>query len=65
VAKIQLADEIPQEEISEITIVAEENQNIIFLLVSKAEERHILNGRPKGLNGHHFGLQRRRGKDEA
>jgi hypothetical protein len=64
-AMIQLADEIPQEQIREIRIVAEENQNIIFLQVTKADERHILNGRPKGHNGHHFALQSRRAKDES
>jgi hypothetical protein len=62
---IQLADEIPQEQIREIRIVAEDNQNIIFLLVTKADERHILNGRSKGLNGHHFALQRRKAKSES
>jgi hypothetical protein len=60
---IQLADEIPQQQIRDIRIVAEENQNIIFLLVTKAEERSTLNGRGHGLNGPHFALQRR-AKDE-
>jgi len=64
-AMIQLADEIPQEQIREIRIVAEENQNIIFLLVTKADERGILNGCPKGLNGPHFASPRRRAKDEC
>jgi len=60
---IRLADDIPQEQIRDIRIVAEENQNIIFLLVTKGDERNTLNGCPKGLNGHHFALQKRRAKD--
>jgi hypothetical protein len=62
---IQLADDIPQKWIREIRIVAEEHQNIIFLLLTKADERSILNGCPKGLNGPHFALQRRRAKDKS
>jgi extracellular factor (EF) 3-hydroxypalmitic acid methyl ester biosynthesis protein len=60
---IQLADEIPQEQIRDIRIVAEENQNIIFLLVTKSDERSTLNGCGKGLNGPHFGLQKGRAKE--
>jgi hypothetical protein len=62
---IQLADEIPQEQIRDIRIVAEENQNIIFLLVTKVDERSTLNGCEKGRNGPHFGLQKRRAKDRS
>ena len=62
---IQLAADIPQEWIREIRIVAEEQQNIIFLQVTKADERSILNGCPKGLKGPHFALQRRRPKDRS
>jgi hypothetical protein len=56
---IQLADDIPQEQIRDIRIVAEENQNIIFLLVTRADEKSTLNGCPKGLMGPHFALQKR------
>ena len=59
---IQLADQIPQAAIRDIRIVAEENQNVIFLLVSKANERTTLNGRHKGLNGPNFALQKHKGK---
>jgi hypothetical protein len=54
---VQLTDEIPQAAIRDIHIVAEENQNVIFLLVTKAHERNTLNGRHKGLNGPHFALR--------
>jgi hypothetical protein len=64
-AMIQLADDIPQEQIREIRIVAEENQNIIFLLVTKADETNILNRSHKELNRPHFALQRRRGKGQS
>jgi hypothetical protein len=64
-AMLQLAADIPQEQIREIRIVAEENQNIIFLQVTKADERSILSGCPKGLSGPHFGLPRRRAKHES
>jgi hypothetical protein len=57
---IQLPDDIPQEWIREIRIVAEEQQNIIFLLLTKADERGISTSCPKGLNGPHFHLRRRR-----
>jgi hypothetical protein len=60
---IQLADQIPQAAIRDIRIVAEENQNIIFLQVTKADERTTLNGCHKGLKGPHFGLQKRKTKD--
>jgi extracellular factor (EF) 3-hydroxypalmitic acid methyl ester biosynthesis protein len=62
---IRLADDIPQKWIREVRIVAEEQQNIIFLLLTKADERSISNGCPKGLNGPHFALQRRRAKDRS
>jgi extracellular factor (EF) 3-hydroxypalmitic acid methyl ester biosynthesis protein len=55
---IQLADDIPQEQIGDIRIVAEENQNIIFLLVTKADERSTRNGCRTGLNRPHFALQK-------
>jgi hypothetical protein len=64
-AMIQLAADIPQEQIREIRIVAEENQNIIFLLVTKADEGGILNGCHKGLKVPHFALQRRGAKAES
>ncbi len=64
-AMIQLADDIPQEQIREIRIVAEENQNIIFLLVTKADERSIVHGCHEGRNGPQFALQRRRTQAES
>jgi hypothetical protein len=60
---IQLVDQIPQAAIRDIRIVAEENQNVIFLLLTKAADRSTLNGCHKGLSGPHFALQRRRAKD--
>ncbi len=60
---IQLTDQIPQAAIRDIHIVAEENQNVIFLLLTKAEERSTLNGRRQGLSGPHFAMQRHRAKD--
>ena len=60
---IRLADDIPQQQIRDIRIVAEENQNIIFLLVTKADERSILNGCRNGRNGPHFALQERSAKE--
>ena len=59
---IQLADQIPQAAIRDIHIVAEENQNVIFLLVTKASERTTLNGCHTGLNGPHFAPQKHKGK---
>ncbi len=53
-AMLQLADDIPQEQIREIRIVAEENQNIIFLLVTKGDDASIVNGCHKGLNAPHI-----------
>jgi hypothetical protein len=64
-AMLQLADEIPQEGIREIRIVAEENQNIIFLLVTRADERSILKGRPQWLKGPHFTSQRRWARERS
>jgi hypothetical protein len=60
---IQLADHIPQAAIRDIHIVAEENQNVIFLLLTKANERTTLHGSHKGVNSHHFALQKHRTKD--
>src|SRR5262249_8660423 len=60
---IRLADDSPQQEILDIRIVAEENQNIIFLLVTKADERGILNGCRNRRSGPHFALQRLRAND--
>jgi extracellular factor (EF) 3-hydroxypalmitic acid methyl ester biosynthesis protein len=62
---IQLADDIPQEQIRDIRVVAEDNQNIIFLLVTKADERSTTNGCRQELNGPHFDLQKRRAKDRS
>ena len=62
---IQLVDEIPQDQIRDIRIVAEENQNVIFLLVTRADERHTLNGCHKGFSGPHFAMQRHRAKHRA
>ena len=59
---IQLADQIPQAAIRDIHIVAEENQNVIFLLVTKANERTTLNGCHRGLNGPHFAPQKHKAK---
>ncbi|HMF15757.1 MAG TPA: class I SAM-dependent methyltransferase [Gemmataceae bacterium] len=60
---IRLADDIPQQQIRDIRIVAEENQNIIFLLVTKADERNHLNGCHKRLNGPHFALKKHNTED--
>jgi hypothetical protein len=60
---IQLADEIPQEQIREIRIVAEENQNIIFLMVTKADERSTVKVPPTGLRGPHFALRNGKAKE--
>jgi extracellular factor (EF) 3-hydroxypalmitic acid methyl ester biosynthesis protein len=60
---LQLAADIPQEEIRDIRIVAEENQNVIFLLVTKADESNTLDGCRKGQSGHHFALQKHGAKD--
>jgi extracellular factor (EF) 3-hydroxypalmitic acid methyl ester biosynthesis protein len=62
---IHLADQIPQAAIRDIHIVAEENQNVIFLLVTKSDDSKPLNGLRNGLNGPHFGLQKHRGKNGA
>ena len=58
---IRLADDIPQQQIRDIRIVAEENQNIIFLVVTKADERS--NGCHKRLNGPHFALKKHKSED--
>jgi hypothetical protein len=62
---MQLADDIPQQDIRDVRIVAEENHNIIFLLVTKADERNTLNGcgNGNGLAGPHFPLRKHRGKE--
>jgi extracellular factor (EF) 3-hydroxypalmitic acid methyl ester biosynthesis protein len=60
---IQIADEIPQAEIRDIHIVAEENQNVIFLRVTKADVKSTLNGRRHGLNGPHFAMQKHGAND--
>jgi hypothetical protein len=62
---IQLTDQIPQAAIRDIHIVAEENQNVIFLLVTKADERHTLNGCHKRPSGPHFALQKHRARFRA
>jgi hypothetical protein len=62
---IQLADQIPQAAIRDIRIVAEENQNVIFLLVTRADDRHTLNACHKGFSGPHFALQKHRAKQRA
>jgi hypothetical protein len=56
---IQLTDQIPQAALRDIHIVAEENQNVIFLLLTKGDESSTLGGRHKGLGGPHFTLQHR------
>jgi hypothetical protein len=60
---IQLADHIPQAQIRDIHIVAEENQNVIFLLVTKAAERATLHGCHNRSSGPHFALQKHRAKN--
>ena len=60
---VQLTDEIPQAAIRDIHIVAEENQNVIFLLVTKAAERATLHGCHNRSSGPHFALQKHRAKN--
>jgi hypothetical protein len=62
---IQLADQIPQAAIRDIHIVAEENQNVIFLKVTKAAERVSLHGGHQGQNGAHFAMQSHRANDRG